>query len=274
MSSLGRAIGFIGAGQMATALASAWCRCGSLDPQRSRAWDILPSARQRFTELTGIPIAPSNAEVAEMCDILVIAVKPADVRLALQEIRPHLRTDHLLVSVAAGVRLATLQQELGGHGRIVRVMPNTACLAGCGASAFSIGPQVHAEDAETVAGLLRAVGYVCQVPEELLDAVTGLSGSGPAFVAVIIEALADGGVLSGLPRQLATELAAHTVLGTAQLILKGEQHPAQIKDAVASPGGTTIAGLHVLEKAALRGALQQAVWTATQRAKELASPLK
>lgn len=254
---------------MATALASAWQRRGELDLQRSRAWDILAAARQRFTERTGVRIADSNREVAAACDWLVVAVKPADVPAVLEEIRPVLRREQLVISVAAGVRVATLQERLGGHDRIVRVMPNTACLAGCGASALSFGPGVEMTEAEAVEYLFRAVGYACRVPEDWLDAVTGLSGSGPAFVALVIEALADGGVLSGLPRNLALELAAHTVLGTARLVLEGDRHPAQLKDAVASPGGTTIAGLHVLEKAAVRGAFQEAVWTATRRAREL-----
>jgi pyrroline-5-carboxylate reductase len=256
---------------MATALASAWHRAGCLDAARSWAWDIQASAREQFTQRVGVPVAGSNREVASQCERLLLAVKPADVAAVLHEIQPVLRPEHLLVSVAAGVRLQSLQEGLGGHGRIVRVMPNTGCLVGSGASAISVGPDVTPAEVDQVEALFRAVGYVCRVPETLLDAVTGLSGSGPAYVALVVEALADGGVLSGLPRELALELAAHTVLGTARLVLDGGRHPAQIKDAVASPGGTTIAGLHVLEKAGLRGAIQQAVWTATCRAKELAA---
>jgi pyrroline-5-carboxylate reductase len=265
------AVGFLGTGQMATALASAWLRAGCLDSLGSRAWDIQASAREQFAQRVGVTIAGSNREVTTQCQRLLLAVKPADVATVLQEIRPVLRPEHLLISVAAGVRLQSLQEALEGHGRIVRVMPNTGCLVGCGASAISAGPEVTPAEIDQVEALFRAVGYVCRVPETLLDAVTGLSGSGPAFVALVVEALADGGVLSGLPRELALELAAHTVLGTARLILEGGRHPAQIKDAVASPGGTTIAGLHVLEKAGLRGALQHAVWRATCRARELAT---
>jgi len=267
-------VGFLGAGQMATALASAWTRAGCLDPSRSWAWDVQAVAREQFAQRVGLPLAPSNREVASRCELLLLAVKPGDVRVVLEEIRPVIRPEHLFVSVAAGVRVQTLQDGLGGHRRIVRVMPNTACLIGCGASALSAAPDVTPAEVDQVEALFRAVGYVCRVPETLLDAVTGLSGSGPAFIALIVEALADGGVLSGLPRNLALELAAHTVLGTARLILEDGRHPAQIKDAVASPGGTTIAGLHVLEKAGVRGVIQQAVWMATCRAKELAEGSK
>jgi len=267
-------VGFLGAGQMATALASAWRRTGCLDLSRSWAWDIQAAAREQFAQRVGLPLASSNREVASRCELLLLAVKPGDVRAVLEEIRPALRPEHLLVSVAAGVRVQTLQDGLGGHCRIVRVMPNTACLVGCGASGMTAAPEVTPAEVDQVEALFRAVGYVCRVPETLLDAVTGLSGSGPAFIALIVEALADGGVLSGLPRNLALELAAHTVLGTARLILEDGRHPAQIKDAVASPSGTTIAGLHVLEKAGIRGVIQQAVWTATCRAKELAEGSK
>lgn len=268
------AVGFLGTGQMATALASAWRRRECLDQSRSWAWDIQAAAREQFAQRVELSVAGSNREVASRCELLLLAVKPGDVGAVLEEIRPVLRPEHLLVSVAAGVRLRSLQEGLGGHRRIVRVMPNTGCLVGCGASALSAAPDVTPAEVEQVETLFRAVGYVCRVPETLLDAVTGLSGSGPAFIALVVEALADGGVLSGLPRNLALELAAHTVLGTARLILEDGRHPAQIKDAVASPGGTTIAGLHVLEKAGLRGALQQAVWMATCRAKELAEGSK
>ncbi|MCS7023082.1 MAG: pyrroline-5-carboxylate reductase [Gemmataceae bacterium] len=270
MSAESWAVGFLGAGQMATALAEAWCRTGCVDRHCSCAWDVQAAARERFCLRTGLRTVGSNQEVAAQCRMLVIAVKPSDVAAVLEEIRPVLRQDHLVVSVAAGVRLQTLRQGLGGHNRLVRVMPNTACLVGGGASALSVSTDVTPAEADTVEALFRAVGYVCRVPEELLDAVTGLSGSGPAFVALVLEALADAGVLCGLPRHLALELAAHTLIGTARLVLEGSKHPAQVKDAVASPGGTTIAGLHVLEKAGVRGALQEAVWAATRRARELA----
>jgi pyrroline-5-carboxylate reductase len=185
------------------------------------------------------------------------------------DLRDGLRPDQLIVSIAAGISLKTLADGLGSGCRIIRVMPNTPCLVGCGASAYSRGPHATEQDAQLVQRLLSNVGTAVEVPEKLLDAVTGLSGSGPAYVYQIIEALSDGGVRMGLPRETATRLAAQTVLGAAQMVLSTGQHPGALKDAVTSPGGTTIAGLHALERGGLRGTLMDAVEAATQRAKEL-----
>ena len=173
------------------------------------------------------------------------------------------------MSIAAGVRLATLADRLGGGLRLVRVMPNTPCLVGQGATAYSLGGLATAKDGELVRQLLSAVGIACQVDEKLLDAVTGLSGSGPAFVYVMIEALSDGGVRMGLPRNIATTLAVQTVSGAAALVAQSGEHPAVLKDRVASPGGTTIAGLQALEEYGLRAALMAAVEAAARRAAEL-----
>jgi pyrroline-5-carboxylate reductase len=167
------------------------------------------------------------------------------------------------------VTLKQLATGLGSSCRIIRVMPNTPCLVGASASGYSAGPAATSEDCELVEKLFSSVGLAVTVPEKLLDAVTGLSGSGPAFVAVMIEALADGGVKMGLPRSTALQLAAQTVLGTAKMILQTGQHPGQLKDSVASPGGTTIAGLHALETGAVRAAFINAVEAATKRAEEL-----
>jgi pyrroline-5-carboxylate reductase len=176
----------------------------------------------------------------------------------------------LVVSIAAGIRLAALEHDFGENLRVVRVMPNTPCLVGQGASAYCLGGKATAEDGELVKELLSAVGLAVPVEEKLLDAVTGLSGSGPAFVYVIIDALSDGGVRMGLPRAVATALAAQTVLGAAQMVRATGEHPGVLKDRVTSPGGTTIAGLQALEEAGLRGALMSAVEAATRRAAELA----
>jgi pyrroline-5-carboxylate reductase len=176
----------------------------------------------------------------------------------------------LLVSVAAGVSLQAIGDRLGVPGaRLVRVMPNTPCLVGASASAYCPSAGATPEDCRLVDRLFNAVGRAVPVPEKLLDAVTGLSGSGPAFVFVIIEALSDGGVRMGLPRDLATQLAAQTVLGSAKLLLESGLHPGVLKDMVASPAGTTIAGLHALERGGLRAALIDAVEAATRRSAEL-----
>jgi pyrroline-5-carboxylate reductase len=175
----------------------------------------------------------------------------------------------LVVSIAAGVSLARLAEGLAPGTRLVRVMPNTPCLVGASASAFSPGEHATEEDVSLVQGLLDTVGKAFRLPEHLLDAVTGLSASGPAFVYLVIEALSDGGVRAGLPRDVSTALAAQTVLGAARMVLETGQHPGALKDAVASPGGTTIAGLHELERAGVRGALMSAVEAASRRAAEL-----
>ncbi len=269
-------IGFLGAGQMASALATGWSRAGLLDPVRSGAADPFPSARDKFTQATGLKCYATNREVVEACDVLVLAVKPQVMAAVLAELRPLLKPRHLVVSIAAGVTLRTLGEALSGGTvlpagavRLVRVMPNTPCLVGASASGYAAGSAATPDDVALVGQMFGAVGKAFVLPEHLLDAVTGLSGSGPAFIYVLIEALADGGVRVGLPREVAQTLAAQTVFGAAKMVLETGQHPAALKDAVASPGGTTIAGLHALEQAGFRAALMDAVEAATERSKEL-----
>lgn len=264
------AIGFLGAGQMATALAKSWAAAGLLDVARSLASDPYPGPREAFTAATGVRASPENAEVVAAADVLVLAVKPQAMPVLLIEISPRVDpTRHLVISIAAGVTIRQLVHGLGDKVRTVRVMPNTPCLVGASASGYTLGPAAGKADAEQVDRLFGAVGKAYLLPEHQLDAVTGLSGSGPAFVYVMIEALADGGVKGGLPRDVALTLAAQTVLGSAKMVLETGTHPGALKDAVASPGGTTIAGLHALERAGLRAAVMDAVEAATQRAEEL-----
>jgi pyrroline-5-carboxylate reductase len=264
------AVGFLGAGQMATALALGWTKAGLLDVPQSRAADPYPDARSKFETATGVPTSPTNGAVALQCDVLVLAVKPHVVPDVLAELKPLLEPRHFIISIAAGVTLAALAEGLGSTAHLVRVMPNTPCLVGASATGFATrNPRPNNEDAGLVAKLFSAVGQAYHLPEHLLDAVTGLSGSGPAFVYLFIEALADGGVKCGLPRAVAQALAAQTVLGAAKMVLETNQHPGALKDAVASPGGTTIAGLHALERSAFRAAAMDAVEAATRRAQEL-----
>ncbi|MFO0935684.1 MAG: pyrroline-5-carboxylate reductase [Gemmataceae bacterium] len=264
-----QAIGFLGAGQMATALAKGWCAAGLIDVSRSRASDPIAPARQAFQTSLGIATFATNAEVVPHVELIVLAVKPQAMGGVLAEIKPLIGPRHLIVSIAAGVTISQLSEALGSSTRIIRVMPNTPCLVGASAAGIAAGAQASADDAALVKSLFTAVGVAHLVPEYQLDAVTGLSGSGPAYVYVMIEALADGGVRAGLPREVALALAAQTVLGSAKMVLETKQHPGALKDAVASPGGTTIAGLHALEQAGFRGALMDAVLAASNRAREL-----
>lgn len=268
-------LGLIGAGQMARALAAGFARSGLLAPAQIVASDPVAAARESFaSQIPGVRIADSNAAVAAAADVLLLAVKPQQMPGVLADLRDHLTARHLIVSIAAGVRIAQISEGLASAARsapprIVRVMPNTPCLVGESASAYCGGGGATTADLQLVGELLGSVGKACQVDEKQLDAVTGLSGSGPAFVYVLIEALSDGGVRMGLPRELASSLAAQTVLGAAKMVLATGEHPAVLKDRVASPGGTTIAGLQALEAAGFRSALIAAVEAATRRSIEL-----
>lgn len=263
-----QSIGFIGAGQMARALAAGFVRAQLAAAERIVAADPVPEALVAFQQaVPGAKVLADNAAVASQADILFLATKPQQLLAALGPLGA--ATDgKLVVSIAAGVRLATLDQSLG-KARLVRVMPNTPCLIGQSASGYCLGPRATAEDGQLVERLLTAVGLAVAVDEPLLDAVTGLSGSGPAFAYLMIEALADGGVRVGLKRDVALALAAQTLRGAAQMVLETGEHPAVLKDRVASPGGTTIAGLEALEAGGLRGTLMAAVEAATRRSIEL-----
>jgi pyrroline-5-carboxylate reductase len=262
-------VGFLGAGKMATALASGLVRAGITTRDLIIASDLSQQARASFAESIGAKTTALNLEVTKGCQVLVVAVKPDQVENLLKEISPALNDKHLVISIAAGISLASMEAALWPGTRVVRVMPNTPALVGASASAFALGKFATAEDAALVTRLFSAVGSAYQVNETLLDAVTGLSGSGPAFVYMVIEALSDGGVAAGLPREVATKLAAQTVLGGAKMVLETGIHPGALKDQVTSPGGTTIEGVHELEKAGLRAALMNAVRAASDKAKRL-----
>ncbi len=262
-------IGFLGAGRMATALATGLVKSEITPPDHVIATDLLPAARESFAAATGGRVFDDAGEVARLATTLVVAVKPHHVAGLLADLGEQLSEIHLVVSVAAGIPLARLQSHVEKPIRFVRVMPNTPCLVGTGASGYALGRYATKHDGEFVGQLLSTVGLAVEVPEPQLDAVTGLSGSGPAYVYQMIEALSDGGVRCGLPRETATRLAAQTLLGAARMVLETGEHPGALKDAVTSPGGTTIAGLHALESGGLRGTLMNAVVAATQRSVEL-----
>jgi pyrroline-5-carboxylate reductase len=262
-------IGFLGAGKMATALAKGFVRAELTTPKEILASDPYPLARKSFTGEIGSKTTASNRDVAKTARVLILATKPDQVPAALAEISGAYTKNHLLISIAAGVTLAKLENLLPAGARVIRVMPNTPALVGEGASAFALGKNASIADAELAKKLLSAVGIAFQVKESLLDAVTGLSGSGPAYVYQFIEALSDGGVAAGLPRDIATKFAAQTVLGAAKMVLETGQHPGALKDQVTSPGGTTIEGLHALEKGKLRATVMSAVRAATEKSKKL-----
>jgi pyrroline-5-carboxylate reductase len=262
-------IGFLGAGKMATALARGFVRAGLFTPGQVTASDPSAAARAAFAKEVGAKTTASNAEVVKFAAVLVLAVKPDQVGGALAELREIFTDKHCLISIAAGVPLAKLEAGLGTGARLIRVMPNTPALVGASATAFSLGKAAHPEDGELAQKLFSAVGVAFQVKEALLDAVTGLSGSGPAYAYLFIEGLSDGGVAAGLPRDIATRLAAQTVMGSARMVLETGLHPGVLKDMVTSPGGTTIEGLHELEKGKLRGTVISAVRAAAEKSKKL-----
>jgi len=262
-------IGFLGAGRMATALAKGLVHAKLVHANRIIASDPLDAARSAFAKEAGVRTTASNLEVAQSAHVLVLAVKPDQVAGVLKEIRSAVTEKHLVCSIAAGVTLAKLEGGLGEGARVIRVMPNTPALVGASATAYALGTHATAEDGLLAQKMFSAVGLAFQLKESLLDAVTGLSGSGPAYVYLVIEALSDGGVAAGLPRDVATKLAAQTVLGSAKMALETGQHPGVLKDMVTSPGGTTIEGIHELEKAGVRGALMGAVRAAAEKSKKL-----
>ena len=231
--------------------------------------DIYPAAVDSILkDVRAAAFAGSPADVAKESDVVILAVKPGDMQ-ALCTGLAKVKGTRLYLSIAAGISLEDLQTWLGAKQRVIRSMPNTPALVGAGAAAFARGSKATDEDAATARSILGVVGTVDEVSEKLLDAVTGLSGSGPAYVYTVIEALADGGVLMGLPRATALQLAAQTVAGAAKMVLETGKHPAALRDEVTSPGGTTIAGLEQLEAHGLRSALIQAVRKAAERSKEL-----
>lgn len=263
-------VGFLGAGKMATALAQGFVKAGLTRPAKIVASDLAGAAREAFARaVPGSRTTAFNREVVEEANVLVLAVKPAQAGEVLAEIQPGISAHHLLISIVAGLNLARLQSALGQTARVARVMPNTPALVGAAACGFAVGESARPADVRLVEQMLASIGSAFQVKESLLDAVTGLSGSGPAYAFLIIEALSDGGVAAGLPRDVATQLAAQTLLGSARMVLETGLHPGSLKDMVTSPGGTTIEGLHELEKAGVRGALVNAVRAASDKSRKL-----
>jgi pyrroline-5-carboxylate reductase len=262
---------FIGGGVMAEALIRAILDRQLASPDGIAVADPVEARRTALAGL-GVRTAAENAEAAAGADMIILASKPGVVPAALAPLAGVLTPSQILVSIAAGVPVRSLEAVVPTGVPVVRVMPNTPAQVGAGAAAFCRGTHATDQHAAAVSEFLGAAGTCVEVPEALMDAVTGLSGSGPAFVCLVIEALADGGVKAGLPRAVALNLAAQTVMGTGRLIVESGEHPAIWKDRVATPGGTTIAGLAALEAGGLRSALINAVDAATRRSRELSEP--
>jgi len=262
-------IGFLGAGNMAEALIRGLIKAGLIGPEAIFASDVRLDRLEELGKLYGIHTLSDNSLLVKRADVVILAVKPQVIREVAEEVRPAIKRDTLVISIAAGVSTETLRRLLPDSVRLIRVMPNTPALVLEGATAVARAAGLDPGDLELAHEIFSAVGKVVILDEGLLDAVTGLSASGPAYVALVIEALADGGVRAGLDRQTAMTLAIQTVLGSARLLLETGKHPAELKDMVSSAGGTTIAGIQALEEGGLRSALINAVERATLRSKEL-----
>ena len=262
-------LGLVGGGQMGEALVRGMIESGLVQSENITVAEPFAERRKYLETTYHIRVTDSNVELADNCRVVILAVKPQIMDPVLAQYCAHLNVDHLVISIAAGVTIGQLEKGLGETMRIIRVMPNTPALVLAGASALSGNRNTDNKDMDVGLRIFSAVGTCVEVPENLLDAVTGLSGSGPGYVFTFIEAMIDGGVLAGIPRPIAEQLALQTVYGSAKLALETGEPAAVLKGRVTSPGGTTITGLQVLEKAGLRGTVMTAVEAATERSREL-----
>jgi pyrroline-5-carboxylate reductase len=266
---LTQTIGFLGTGNMAEALIKGLLAAGVVEPKQILGSDPRPERCAELQKRYAIHTTTANADVVRAAEIVVLSVKPQILPKVLEEVAPHLKSSALVISIAAGVPVSAIEPRLPEGTRVVRTMPNTPALVGAGATAIAAGQHAKDDDVEATRRIFDAVGMTVVLEESQLDAVTGLSGSGPAYVFLIIEALSDAGVKMGLSRYNAQALAAQTVLGSAKLLIETNEHPGRLKDMVTSPGGTAIAGLHTLEAGGLRTTLINAVEAATNRSREL-----
>jgi len=269
MTIKGRSVGFVGAGNMGEALIKGLLAANLVPAEAIHATDVRLERLKELNRQYGIQVSSDNAELIRRADIVILAVKPQIMEAVLTEIAPVVTRRKLLISIAAGVSTAKIRAVLHKDARLIRVMPNTPALVLEGVTAVAKAEGLEADDLETAGEIFSAVGRVVVLGEELMDAVTGLSGSGPAYIAVVIESLADGGVRMGLDRITAMTLATQTVLGAAKLLLETGLHPGALTDMVSSPGGTSIAGIAALEEGGIRTTFIKAVERATQRSREL-----
>ena len=260
---------FLGGGQMAEAIIRGVLDAGLIAPDRIMATDVRPERREYLSQQIGIRAEADNRTAAPFGQVVFLTVKPQDLPTVLEEVGPVVGPEQLVVSIAAGVPLGRIQSALPGPTPVIRVMPNTPCLVGSGMAVLALGDHASARDEELVLSIFNAVGRAITLPERMLDAVTALSGSGPAFVSLVVEALIDAGVRVGLARDVSTTLAVQTTLGTALMLAETGEHPARLKEMVTSPGGTAIAGVHALERGGVRAAFIDAIVAATERSREL-----
>jgi pyrroline-5-carboxylate reductase len=262
-------IGIVGAGKIGAAIARGIIRSGLATNDQVMASDVSDPLRQAIGNELGIGVTADNRQLCDFADVVILAVKPQILDSVVKQMAKSFGAGKLLVSVAAGVPLSRIEAGLAPGARVVRVMPNICCVVGAGAAAYAGGAHATPQDLQIVGAILNSFGIGLPVEEKDLDAVTGLSGSGPAYVFLFIEALADGGVKVGLSREVALKLALHTVSGAARMALDSAKHLSELKDEVTSPGGTTIAGLYALEQNSLKGIVMEAVISATKRSQEL-----
>ena len=265
----GITIGFIGGGNMAEAIIKGLL-AGAVKPVRIMVSEPLQQRREFLASEYSIKVSDDNSEVAKQSNIVILAIKPQMAAAVLADLEPAITPDKLVISIMAGISTASIEEALKSNVRVVRAMPNTPALIQAAATAICSGRKAVAADLKAAREIFSRCGSVATVPEKLMDAVTGLSGSGPAYVFTFIEALSDAGVKNGLPRDIATELAIQTVAGSAAMLAATGEHPAVMKEKVTSPGGTTIAGLHALETGCFRGVVMNAVDAAANRSRELA----
>ena len=261
-------VGFIGTGNMAEALIRGLIHAGVAQKEQILGSDPREERCAEMSERYGVRIVPDNLEVAKQAEILVLSVKPQVMAKVLEQVGKQIHPHALVISIAAGIPLAAIEAKLP-QARVIRTMPNTPALVGAGATAIAAGGHATDDDIRAAKRIFDSVGTTVVLEEAQMDAVTGLSGSGPAYIFLIIEALSDAGVKMGLSRHNAQALAAQTVLGSAKLLIETKEHPGRLKDMVTSPGGTAIAGLHTLEAGGLRTTLMNAVEEATRRSREL-----
>ncbi len=261
-------LGVIGAGNMGTAIIKGYIANGA-DPEKVMVCGHHPDHLKAMAEEIGIQVCATAESLTAACDIVMLAVKPKDIASVLYDIEPAFTAEKILLSIAAGRTIESLQTSCATARKVVRAMPNTPAMVGCGMTALSRSELVTDREFEAVEAIFSGIGRMAEVPESMLDAVTGLSGSGPAYGYLFIEAMADGAVLCGMPRAQALEFAAQTLLGSAQMVLQTGMHPGALKDAVCSPSGTTIEAVRELEAGGFRSTVMEAVIAACEKSRNM-----